>query len=376
MSISAAPTGFLSLGQTPARRAVMRAASGGRLQRTLLVHGPRGAGKGAFVADLLALLFCNDATPDRRPCNGCRACRDARALAHPDLVVGSPELWRASRGAGESIVSAARRWLLESAGTPIAADRRVILIEGLDRASEQIQNALLKALEEPGPRQMFVLVADDAARVLPTIRSRAQPMRVGAAPRAELVAWLMDRERLPADQADVLVRMADGLPGRAIGYARNPEAVAWRRRTQDELLALLRRPPADRFASARELLDQARAPVPAERDDGTEGGEEPTARTVGAAQRAAALMLLDAWEDLARDLLLTSLGRADMAPTAQLLTGLVAAGQELDVADLLAFLRLVGRAREGLTQNAAPRLTLEVAMLSWPRLGAETARAG
>src|SRR5688500_17977623 len=126
--------GFLSLGQPTARAAAQRAAASGRLQRTLLVHGPAGAGKGAFVEDLLALLFCMAPDASRRPCNACRGCRDARLRRHPDLVIGSPERWREERSTGESIVSAARRWLLDSAGAPVTAEHRVLLVEGADGA--------------------------------------------------------------------------------------------------------------------------------------------------------------------------------------------------------------------------------------------------
>ena len=113
--------GFQSLGQATARAIATRAARDGRLQRSLLVHGPAGSGKDAFVDDLLALLFCVDPDPERRPCNTCRGCRDARRRAHPDLVIGSPERWRDERSSAESIVSAARRWLLEAAGAPVVA---------------------------------------------------------------------------------------------------------------------------------------------------------------------------------------------------------------------------------------------------------------
>ena len=131
--------GFQSLGQATARAIATRAARDGRLQRSLLVHGAAGSGKDAFVDDLLALLFCMDPDPERRPCNACRGCRDARGRAHPDLVIGSPERWREERSSAESIVSAARRWLLEAAGAPVVAERRVLLIEHADAANEQIQ---------------------------------------------------------------------------------------------------------------------------------------------------------------------------------------------------------------------------------------------
>ena len=173
--IDARSPGFLSVGQATAERMGRAVVRHDRLGLTLLVHGPAGSGKDRFVDDLLALAFCEDADPSRRPCNACRGCRDARARTHPDLVMGSPEGWRDQKGAGESIVEAARRWLLDAAGAPVVAELRVVVVEGADRASEQIQNALLKTLEEPTDRHVFVLVADEPARLLPTIHSRSQP---------------------------------------------------------------------------------------------------------------------------------------------------------------------------------------------------------
>jgi hypothetical protein len=366
MTMAGVEAGFLSLGQPVARAAALRAAAAGRLQRTLLVHGAGGAGKGAFVDDLLALLFCQADAVANRPCNACRGCRDARARTHPDLVVGSPEAWRESRATGESIVAAARRWLLTAATSPIVSELRVILIEGADRANEQIQNALLKALEEPAPRQMFVLVADEPSRLLPTIRSRSQPLRVGSVPHAELRDWLIDHERLPVDLADALARISGGLTGRAVGYARNDSLVAWRRRTQAELLALLTRGRADRFGSVRELLDGAgRLGLPPAEESEAPGNEEP-ARVAGSAQRAAALLIVEAWQGLARDLLLAGAGRIELAAAAQLVDDLQQAARGVVRPELVAFIALLERVSEGLRANAAPRLALEMAMLAWP----------
>lgn len=374
MSRVESAAGFLSIGQAAARTMALRAAASGRLDRTLLVHGPPGAGKGAFVADLLALLFCTEPDAAERPCNRCAGCRSARDRSHPDLLSGSPERWREERSAGESIVAAARRWLLAAAGAPVVGERRVVLIEGADRAGEQIQNALLKALEEPAPRQMFILVADDVDRLLPTIRSRSQPLRLGSVPRDELAAWLVDHERLPADQADDLAGLADGLPGRAAGFARNPELVRLRRGIQQELLGLLAAGRAERFAAARELLDQASRqsnpqPLGAEEPD----DEEPAAARGGAGQqRAAALVVLDAWIGLARDLLVASLGRPDLCIARELLDGLADTAAQLEPVELTATIGLLERAAEGLRQNASPRLALETAMLAWPQIGPPT----
>ncbi len=364
---SAVSAGFLSVGQATARAIAVRSAAAGRLQRTLLVHGPRGAGKEPFVDDLLALLLCVDPDPSIRPCNACRGCREARLRTHPDLVIGSPERWRDARSTGESIVAAARRWLAESAGSPIAGERRVVVIEGADRANEQTQNALLKALEEPTGRHMFILIADEPSRVLPTIRSRSQSLRIGPVPHHELVAWLVDRERLPQDEADALARIAGGLSGTAVRFARTPALLDWRRRTQQELLGLLDRGPADRFGSVRDLIDDAARlgtqPV-AETSDETSEDEVP--RTATSVQREAAALIVDAWRDLARDLMVTAIGSERRAPAGSLLTGLQVAAARLDPAELSGFLELLERIDDGLRQNAAPRLALEVAMLAWP----------
>ncbi|MCV0404232.1 MAG: hypothetical protein K5924_11120 [Chloroflexi bacterium] len=359
---TATPAGFLSLGQPTARRLAIRSLErGGRA--SLLVHGPAGSGKAAFVDDLLALHFCDASITADRPCNACRGCRDARARSHPDLVIGSPEAWREDRSSGESIVAAARRWLLAAAGAPVTADRRIVLIEQADQASEQIQNALLKVLEEPTDRHTFILVADEPSNLLPTIRSRCQPLRIGAVPLSELVAHLMNERRLPQDQADALARIADGMAGTAAAYAEDHELLTWRRRVQSELLSLIERNRADRFGSVRDLLDEtARAarPVADVMDE--------EVRTPASAQRRAATMIVEVWLALTRDLVVAAAGRSELAPARELVPGMEEIARRAGLEALLRAARRLEQVHAGLRENAAPRLALEAAMLDWPFL--------
>jgi DNA polymerase III delta prime subunit len=366
----AVAAGFRTLGQGATRRLALHAAQRDELGRTLLVHGPRGAGKDAFVDDLLALLFCQGGDVEARPCNACRGCRDGRARTHPDLVAGSPELWRELRTSGESIVSAARRWLLDAAGAPVVAERRVVLVDGADRANEQAQNALLKVLEEPTDRHTFVLVAEDARRLLPTIRSRCRPLRIGPVPRAELAAHLMDAMRLPADQADALAQLSGGLVGTAHRFVEHKDHLDWRRRVQSELITLLDRGRAERLAAVRDLIDDATSvAAPLSAVEPLEVDAD-LVRTPPSTQRAAAALIVDAWLGLARDLLVASVGRSELAPSGQLAGD---AGPRLEeiaarltpdgLVEMLGFLE---RVRDALGDNAAPRLALEAAMLRWP----------
>ena len=283
--IDTAEAGFLSVGQPAARRLALRSGRGGRPGGTLLVHGPRGSGKAEFVGDLLALSFCTDADAARRPCNACRGCRDARARVHPDLLVGSPDAWRESRATGESIVAVARRWLLEAAGAPIAGERRVVLIEHADQANEQTQNALLKALEEPTGRHTFILVADEVARLLPTIRSRCQALRIGPVAHDELVRHLMDHRLLPADQAETLASLSNGLSGLAVRYADRRDVLDWRRRVQAELLDAARARPRRSVRRRRRPSRRGGAPGGATVGGAGRGGAGREGRALRAARR-------------------------------------------------------------------------------------------
>jgi DNA polymerase-3 subunit delta' len=362
----ATPRGFLTIGQPVAERLARRMLAEATSPGTILVHGPAGSGKGAFVADLLATAFCEEADPGQRPCNACQGCLTARVGTHPDLVIASPDTWREDRGSGESIVAAARRWLADVAGAPIAGRWRVIVISAAGSANEQVQNALLKALEEPGDRQLFILVADDPRRLLPTIRSRARALRVGPVPRAELAEWLVERG-LPDEQATTLARLADGRIGRAAALADQPAAVEWRRTTQQELMALLERGRADRMAAARELIDETTRQVPLDRSE-ADASADPSVRTPTAVQRAAALAIIDAWIGLGRDLAVAAAGPADLATSAELVPGLTDSARRLPARDWAEATLALEHVRDGLEENVSPRLALEAAMLAWPVL--------
>ena len=143
---------------------------------------------------------------------------------------------------------------------------------------------------------------------------------------------------------------------------------------QMELLDLLDKGRAERFASARELLDEATRRVVSGGGDtpeaavgsGSEDGEVP--RTPTLLQRAGASVIVEAWLGLARDLMVTAAGQADAAPAGELLPDLSIAAQQVGSRPLAEFIGLLERIHDGLAQNAAPRLALEVAMLAWPTI--------
>lgn len=367
--------GFQTVGQITARRIGLRTVTQQRVGQPLLVHGARGSGKDAFVADLVATLLCEALDPQIGPCNACRSCRRARAGTHSDVVIASPESWRTARQGGESIVAVTRRWLLDTASTPVEGERRIAVIRDAERATEQSQNALLKALEEPSPRHVFILVADDVERLLPTIRSRCQQLRIGAVPRADLAGWLVERFSITDGQADALALMSRGRIGLAARLAERPALVAWQRGLQGELLTLVGRGRAERFGSAKDaiaealkVLDEVPEVADLDGEPATASEERADARTPAARQRAAAIAVVDVWRGLARDLLVAAAGRPEVAVGTDVLPELPAMATLIGPAPIVRFIGRLEEIREGLVQNASARLALEVAMLEWPSL--------
>ena len=283
--IETAAAGFLSIGQPAARRiacapGVERGGPGG----TLLVHGPRGCRQGAFVDDLLALSFCTDADARARPCNACRGCRDAGARSHPDLV--DRVAGGMARGAidgrehrgGRASLAARRGRGAGGRRAPGRADRACRPGQRADpeRAPQGARGADRPPRLHPRRRR--------AVRLLPTIRSRCQPLRIGPVAPTSWSRYLMDVVRLPADQAEALASLATGWWDRRRATSSDSDLLDWRRRVQAELLSLLERGRADRFGAVRDLLDETLGSRPAHRPPGEADDEAARRRAVRAAR--------------------------------------------------------------------------------------------
>src|SRR5580692_1942939 len=189
------------------------AASGGpgAITHAWLFTGPPGSGRSVAARSFAAAVLC-----DAHGCGHCPSCRQVAAGSHADLLLVRPD--GLSYG-----VKQTRDLVLRAATAPVYGRWRVVLFEDADRATEQAANALLKAIEEPAPRTIWLLCAPSAADLPTTIRSRCRLVTLRIPPTAA-VADVLVAEGVDQELALAAARAAQGHIGRARRLATDPEA--------------------------------------------------------------------------------------------------------------------------------------------------------
>lgn len=127
--------------------------------------------------ELAAKMLCSGAGD--RPCGVCRDCRKVKARVHPDLTLVSQLTDDKGVRKKEILVDQIRDMGADAYVLPNEAAEKVYIIERADTMNEQAQNAALKLFEEPPRGVHFILCAQNAARLLPTVRSRCVELRCG-----------------------------------------------------------------------------------------------------------------------------------------------------------------------------------------------------
>jgi DNA polymerase-3 subunit delta' len=213
------------VGHREAAEALASAYRAGKLPHALLFAGPRGIGKATLAYHLSYHLLANNdpgSAPERfqEPDSGTSLFRQIANGAHPSVL----HLTRPPNDQGtgyKTVVTVAEVRKVSRFLSHTAHDGgyRIVLVDPADDMNTSAANALLKNLEEPPARTVFILISHSPGRLLPTIRSRCQVVRLNPLTGGELLTVLEGFDTaLPASESerDDLVRNASGSPRSAV----------------------------------------------------------------------------------------------------------------------------------------------------------------
>ena len=202
------------VGQDAAVASLRRAVAGDphAMSHAWLFTGPPGSGRSNAARAFAAALQCHFGG-----CGVCNDCRTSLSGAHPDVTLVRTELL--SIGVDE-----VRELVRRAAMSPTLRRWQVIVVEDADRITERGADALLKSIEEPAPKTVWVLCAPTVDDVVATIRSRCRLLTLATPTVAAVAELLASRDGVQQDLAWFAARVSQGHIGRARVLARDAEA--------------------------------------------------------------------------------------------------------------------------------------------------------
>jgi DNA polymerase-3 subunit delta' len=360
---------------------------GAGMTHAWLLTGPPGSGRSTAARAFAAALQCPDGG-----CGRCHECLTALSGAHADVALVATEHVQLRVDDVRPLVALAQR-------RPSGGRWRVIVVEDADRLNDNSGNVLLKALEEPPPRTVWVLCAPSADDVLVTVRSRCRRVGLRIPPVADVADLLVRRDGADPAIAAYAARAAQSHIGLARRLALD-EGARIRRREVLTLPAKIRSVGAAVMAAGQlvEVAAEEAKAATGERDAteraallhslGAEGAttlppavraqvrqlEENQRRRATRAQRDVLDRALIDLLSLYRDVLVVQLGAADDAGLGVELVNVeleqqvraLAGGSTAEAT--LRRMDAIGEARERIEANVAPLLAVEALMVALGRV--------
>jgi DNA polymerase-3 subunit delta' len=254
----------MNFSQIPGQKAVIdrlrSSVMENRVSHALLFYGPEGSGKFALALAFARYVSCENRTAEDA-CGICPSCVKYDKLIHPDLHFVFPVIKKKSgtEPVSDTFISQWRAMVLrspwfslsnwteamevanEQALIPVAesaeiirklslksfeSDFKIMIIWLPEKMNAETANKILKIIEEPPARTLFILVSEEDDRLLPTITSRCQHIRIPAIASEELSAHLVKTQGMDQVRASEIAAIANGNMVRAMELARNDENTA------------------------------------------------------------------------------------------------------------------------------------------------------
>ncbi len=337
--------------------ALKRMISRGEPGHAYLFTGPSGVGKHTIAQAFLARLACVGADADNlAACGACRSCLAYARGEHPDIAEISKQ--------GATIkIDMIRGALSRLHYDPVLGRIKGLILEDAETLTEEAANALLKTLEEPSSRTVFVLVSGKPQLLLETIRSRCQVLRFAELSAPDLTTLLV-AEGLDSDSAKLAATLAEGSMtlARQFGDARRMEIVDYIVRFT---FGLGRQPAVD-AAIFVDMLGKKMAQLK-KGDAANEADGESESAAPGKRHdivRADLPWILDVLRAAMRDAVLFASGvEMDDLPHARYAVELRALTERLDLPRIMAAIDQCEKLEGRLITNPNPRLALQALLV-------------
>lgn len=238
------------VGQEQVKSQLKTMVESGRISHTMMFAGPKGSGKLPLAMAYAQYLLCENPTPEDS-CGVCKSCRRIASLQHPDVHLVYPVIKKKStdKPKSEDFIELFREqylenpymsymdwvgklnaenkqaWVFVSENESImhklslksyGGSYKIFIFWMMERVNIETANKLLKSLEEPPEKTIFLLISDQTELILPTIISRSQLIKSQVLQSTDIVKGLEQRYEIPASEAELYATFADGDFNKAI----------------------------------------------------------------------------------------------------------------------------------------------------------------
>ena len=333
------------IGQDRALLLLQRGLETGSLAHAYLFVGPAHVGKMTLALNLAQALNCEAAEP---PCGECDVCQRIASAKHADVQVidlGSDGDSGETETRMKISVEQIEQIQHSASLPPFEGRHKVFILDGVEFLSIGAANRLLKTLEEPVGRVIFILLTINESLLPATVVSRCQRVELFPLASGEVEAALCSRWGVEPEKARLLARLCGGCLGWAVSAARDDGLLGQRAEWLDGLLEIASADNEQRFTYVAQLVDRF------------------------SQNRGLVHERLDLWLDWWRDLLLVKVGCGDAVTNVDRLATLGEMATGYSLAEIRAFVDSIKAAGKQIRLNANPQLALEVLMLSIPDAG-------
>ncbi len=190
------------------------------IPNAMLCNAKVGTGMEQLVSRLAAAIVCKNA--DDEACGFCHSCELSQSGHHPDVHWVQPE--KDGKAISVDQIRDANRYAIESSQL---GGKRVIIIHPAEAMNESASNALLKTLETPPERCVFILLSEDKHKLLPTITSRCQHWQLPIIKKTVLLEWLTQKSSKAAASDWFCIKMYAQSPLQALEFIEQDKHLQW-----------------------------------------------------------------------------------------------------------------------------------------------------